>query len=98
MDRRPSSRGVSITIARQSMVSSVSATGPLPQDTAAVGSAAPRSATSTIQATHQPAATPTSRPAPGHTSVSSPPVSPSTVAGPTAGAASRLAATATRLT
>ena len=58
----------------------------------------PRVATAMIQATHQPATVPSRRPATGSTSPTRPPPSPSTVAGPTAGAAARLAATATRLT
>ena len=66
---------------------------------AATGSAAPWVATATIQLAHQAAGAATSRPASGaDQSPTAPPASPSTVAGATAGAAARLATTATRLT
>ena len=96
--RRRSRCGAATATTTLSAVSAASGTTPVPQSTAAAGSAAPRRATSTIHATHQAARVPSSRPSPGETSPSRPPPSPSTVAGPTAGATTRLAATATRLT
>src|SRR4051794_17607286 len=89
---RTSSRGPASAITAITTTSRAKATGPVPQPTAAVGSAAPCSATVTSQATHQDASVPNSRPTGAQTSVSRPPARPSTVAGPTTGATSRLAA------
>ena len=95
---RPSSRGASGTASRHSTVSSTSGTGPVPQSTAAVGTSAPQRATAMIQPADHAAGAATATPSGLHSRPSSPPESPSTVAGATAGAASRLAPTATRLT
>ena len=95
---RCSRRGPASATTRRSAVRSASAPALVPQSTAAAGRSAPRRATSTIQATHRDASVPSRWPPQGQTSPTSPPASPSTVAGPTAGAAARLATTATRLT
>ena len=95
---RRSNAGSTHASSKQPADSSASAKGPVPQPIAAVGRSAPRSATAMIHAAHQEAPHPRTRPSGGSTSPTTPPNSPRMVAGPTAGAASRLAATATRLT
>ncbi len=82
----------------QTRVSTSSGSGPDGQPSAADGSAADRCATAITQSAHQVAAVPTGRPSGTQTEDSRPPPRPSTVAGATTGAASRLATTATRLT
>ena len=67
-----------------------------PVETAATGRLAACTATAMIHDAHQPAGAATHRPTSGARSPTTPPARPRTVAGPTAGAASRLATTATR--
>ena len=73
-------------------------TGPAGQPKAATGRSAPRTATAMIHPAHHAAGVATIRPSGSATRPTTPPASPRTVAGPTAGAASRFAPTATRLT
>ena len=96
--RRASSAPSTNASQPQTRVSTSSGTGPDGQPSAADGSAADRCATAITQSAHQVAAVPTGRPSGTQTEDSRPPPRPSTVAGATAGAASRLATTATRLT
>jgi hypothetical protein len=97
-DGRPSSRGASGTDSRHSTVRAASGSGPVPQSTAAVGTDAPQRATAMIHPAAHAAGAATTTPSGTHSSPPRPPARPSTVAGATAGAARRLAATATRLT
>ena len=96
--RRRRSAGAAQARPTHRTVSAASETGSAPQSTAAPGSRAPCSATRTIQATHHEASVPRTVPSGAQISPTRAPARPSTVAGPTTGATTRLAATATRLT